>query len=98
MEKITSLYIWLTFYKPNYFTSDRRIYTQAHGRNYTCLSASQKGLTFKPGRYLNYSTCFIKINILLEQKKIKLWNERHTVGNKTDFAACLNNAVNFIVV
>jgi hypothetical protein len=44
-----------------------------------------------------FCTCFIK-KILLAQKKIKLWNERYYVGNKTDFAACLNNAVNFIVV
>jgi len=34
----------------------------------------------------------------LEGKKIKLWNEKYSVGNKTDFAACLNTAVNFIVV
>ena len=39
-----------------------------------------------------------KKNTLLEGKKIKLWNEKHSVGNKTDFAECLNNAINFIVV
>jgi hypothetical protein len=39
-----------------------------------------------------------KIYILFEQKKIKLWNERQSVGNKTDFAACLNNAGNLIVL
>jgi hypothetical protein len=35
------------------------------------------------GWYLNCSTCFMK-NVLLEQKKIKLGNEQHFVGNKAE--------------
>jgi hypothetical protein len=34
-------------------------------------------------------------NILLEQKKIKLRNKWHFVENKTDYAACLRNEINF---
>ena len=45
-----------------------------------------------------HHACFIQKEILLEQKKIKLWNERRYVGNKTDFYAYLNNAVNFILI
>jgi hypothetical protein len=38
---------------------------------------------------------FIKKQVLVKQKKIKLRNKWHFVGNKTDFAACLKSAVNF---
>jgi hypothetical protein len=37
-----------------------------------------------------------KYIILFEQKKIKLRNKWHFVENKTDNAACLKNAVNFL--
>jgi hypothetical protein len=36
-------------------------------------------------------------DILFEQKKINLWNKRHFVENETDYAACLEDAVNFLV-
>jgi hypothetical protein len=55
-------------------------------------------LTFKrPGWYVNFSAWFM-INILFEQKKIKLWNKWHFVQNKRDYAAYLKNAVNVLVV
>jgi hypothetical protein len=57
----------------------------------------QQYLTFiLPGGYLNFSTWFTK-NALFEQKKIKLRNEWHFVENKTHYAACLTNAVSFLV-
>jgi hypothetical protein len=36
-------------------------------------------------------------NILFGQKKIKLSNKQHFVESKTDYAACLKNAINFLV-
>jgi hypothetical protein len=36
-------------------------------------------------------------NVLFERKKIKLWNKQHFVENKTNYAVCLKNAVNFLV-
>jgi len=40
-------------------------------------------LTFKwPGGYLNFCAQFVK-NVLLEKKRIKLWNKQHFVENKT---------------
>jgi len=37
-------------------------------------------------------------NILFEQqKKIKLWNKWYLVVNKTEYAACLTDIVNFLV-
>ena len=35
--------------------------------------------------------------VLFQQKKIKLWNERHFVENKTDRTAFVKYAVKFIV-
>jgi hypothetical protein len=41
-------------------------------------------LTFKPlGWHLNFCTLFMK-NVLLEQRKIKLRSEQHSMENKTD--------------
>jgi hypothetical protein len=38
------------------------------------------------------------VNIIwTEQKKIKVWNKRQFVENKTDYVACLKNAVNFVL-
>jgi len=44
------------------------------------------------GWYLTFGAWFIK-NVLLEQRKIKLLNKWHCVENKTDYVACLKNAV-----
>jgi hypothetical protein len=49
-----------------------------------CVCHSSSHLTFKqPGWYLNCSLWFMK-NVLFEQKKIKLWNKQHLVGNETE--------------
>ena len=97
LENIT-VYIFVNILQTEFFYKwHSRIYTQVHGSNYTCLSASQKGLTFELGWYLNFRVWVKKKNITCREKdKIMEWG--HSVGNKTDFAAHLNNAVNFIVV
>jgi hypothetical protein len=46
------------------------------------------------GGYLNFSMRFMN-KVLFEQKKIKLQNKQYFVENKTDYAACLKNAVKF---
>jgi hypothetical protein len=41
---------------------------------------------------------WFKRNAFLEHKEIKLQNKRHFIKNKNiDYAACLKNAVNFLV-
>jgi len=53
-------------------------------------------LTFKwLGWYLNFSKWYIK-NVLFEQNELKLWHKCNFVKNKTDYAACLKNAVYFL--
>jgi hypothetical protein len=37
------------------------------------------------------------MRVLFEQKKVKLWNKWHFAENKTDYAACFKNLVNFLV-
>jgi hypothetical protein len=50
-------------------------------------------LTFKwLGWYLNFSTWFVK-NTLFAQEKCKIIKQWLLVENKTDYAACLKNAV-----
>jgi hypothetical protein len=50
-------------------------------------------LTFKwLGWYLNFSTWYIK-NVLFEQNELKLQHKQNFVKNRTDYAACLKNAV-----
>jgi hypothetical protein len=67
---------------------------------HSCQYVSQPWLfrTCKwPSWCLNFSV-WLEENILFEHKKLKLWNKRHFVENKTDCAACLKNAANFFVV
>ena len=49
-----------------------------------------------PGWYLNFSAWPMN-DVLFGQDKIELWNKRHFVENKTHYAACPKNAVNFLV-
>ena len=35
--------------------------------------------------------------VLFERKKVKLWNRLCFVENKTDYAACPENIVNFLI-
>jgi hypothetical protein len=49
-------------------------------------------LTFElPGRYLHFSTWFMK-NVLFEQKEIKLLNKQNFVENKTGNATFSKNS------
>lgn len=41
------------------------------------------------GGYLKFGAEFQK-NVLFEQKGMKLWNKRHFLGSKTNYAECLN--------
>jgi hypothetical protein len=47
--------------------------------------------------YLHFSACFLKNMGIIWKENIRLQNNQHFVENKTDYAACLKNAVNLPV-
>jgi len=38
----------------------------------------------------------MKMSVLFEHERMKLWDKWHFVENKTDYGACLKNSVNFL--
>jgi hypothetical protein len=50
-----------------------------------------------PGRVIKFSAWDMK-NVLLEEKKIKIRNREYLVEQKTNYAACVKNAVHFLTV
>jgi hypothetical protein len=71
--------------------SDHTAVGQKCGGGYVVIALTLKWLVW----HLNFRTGFIK-NVLLVQKKVKLWMAFCEKYNR-DYAECLKNAVNFLV-